>query len=122
MLTCNLCPLSFPVPWPHDAGARTLHPLPGPSGCPSPEQQDYGPPSNARLLECLRALPLADLMRATQVLSDRSPTNAWFPWYPVLEGEFDGSWLNVRPSERIVRGTYNKVPVIMGATMDEGTR
>ncbi|KAM0790321.1 hypothetical protein ACM66B_003206 [Microbotryomycetes sp. NB124-2] len=115
-------PTSFPVPWPHDAGARTLHPLPGPSQCPSPEQQDYGPPSNSKLLDCLRQLDLNDFMKATKVLSDRSPTNGWFPWYPVLEGEYEGSWLNVRPSERIVRGTYSKVPIVMGTTLDEGTR
>ncbi|KAK4047500.1 hypothetical protein OIV83_005413 [Microbotryomycetes sp. JL201] len=92
------------------------------SQCPSPEQQEYGPPSNSKLLDCLRQLDLGDFMKATKVLSDRSPTNGWFPWYPVLEGEWEGSWLNVRPSERIVRGTYSKVPVVMGTTLDEGTR
>ncbi|ORY68077.1 Alpha/Beta hydrolase protein [Leucosporidium creatinivorum] len=115
-------PTSFPVPWPHDAGARTLHPLPGPSHCPSPVQQPYGPPSNALLLSCLRSLPLADFMRATKTLSDRSPVNGWFPWYPVLEGEWEGSWLDFRPSERIVRGTFARVPVVLGGTVDEGTR
>lgn len=28
----------------------------------------------------------------------------------------------MRPSQRIIRGDYDKVPVIMGAVVDEGTR
>jgi len=33
-----------------------------------------------------------------------------------------GGWLNIRPSERILRGDFDKVPVILGAVVDEGTR
>ncbi|SCZ89825.1 BZ3500_MvSof-1268-A1-R1_Chr1-3g01601 [Microbotryum saponariae] len=101
-------PSSFPVPWPHDAAARVLHPLAAPSSCPPPEQHEYGPPSN--------------FMDTTRTLSDPYGVNGWFPWYPVLEGEFEGSWIDVRPSERIVRGAYNRVPIIMGSVIDEGTR
>ncbi|GAA6005766.1 hypothetical protein JCM10207_005326, partial [Rhodosporidiobolus poonsookiae] len=127
-------PTSFPVPWPHDASARTLHPLPGPAQCPSPVQRDRGPPRNDALLACLRELPLPELYTATRVLTDRSPVDAWFPYYPVLEGEWgtgeggadgargQGGWINVRPSERITRGDYAKVPVVMGSVRDEGTR
>lgn len=61
-------------------------------------------------------------MRATKVLSDRSPTNGYFPWYPVFEGEWSGSWLNLRPSDRLVRGTYSRIPVVLGSVVDEGTR
>lgn len=158
----------FPVPWPHDAAARTLHPLPGPAQCPSPVQRENGPPQNVDLLECLRGLPIEKLYEATRVLTDDSPANAWFPYYPVLEGELTGhlgtatealacglrgrvfalavellltclsglptgewepeteggprAWLDVRPSERITRGSYAKVPVVMGSVDDEGTR
>ncbi|GAA6010570.1 hypothetical protein JCM11491_002976 [Sporobolomyces phaffii] len=127
-------PTSFPVPWPHDASARTLHPLPGPAQCPSPVQRTRGPPDNTLLLACLRELPLASLYTATRVLTDDSPTNAWFPYYPVLEGEWGtgptgvdgkrggGGWLDVRPSERITRGEYTKIPVVLGSVVDEGTR
>ena len=52
----------------------------------------------------------------------RTPSNGFFPWYPVLEGDWNGSWLDVRPSERIARGTFDKVPLILGTTTDEGTR
>lgn len=31
-------------------------------------------------------------------------------------------WLDVRPSERITRGNYAKIPVVMGSVDDEGTR
>ncbi|CEQ42040.1 SPOSA6832_03811 [Sporobolomyces salmonicolor] len=127
-------PTSFPVPWPHDAAARTLHPLPGPAQCPSPVQRDRGPPDNTLLLDCLRALPLPSLYQATRVLTDDSPINAWFPYYPVLEGEWGtgptgvdgkrggGGWLDVRPSERITRGEYTRIPVVMGSVRDEGNR
>ncbi|GAA5864558.1 hypothetical protein JCM3774_005165 [Rhodotorula dairenensis] len=122
-------PTSFPVPWPHDAAARTLHPLPGPAQCPSPVQRENGPPQNVELLKCLRALPIDKLYAATRVLTDDSPANAWFPYYPVLEGEWEPekeggprAWLDVRPSERITRGSYAKVPVVMGSVDDEGTR
>lgn len=113
---------SFPVPFPHDAAARTLHPLTEPSDCPWPEHPDYGPPNNDELIDCLRDLSTEDFMQATRVLSDKSPTNAFFPWYPVLEGEFGGSWLDIRPSERILRGTFSRIPVILGSVIDEGTR
>ncbi|SCV68126.1 BQ2448_247 [Microbotryum intermedium] len=115
-------PTSFPVPWPHDAAARVLHPLAGPSSCPPPEPHNHGPPSNVRLIQCLREMPIEYFMNTTRTLSDPYGVNGWFPWYPVLEGEFEGSWIDVRPSERIVRGAYNKVPVIMGSVIDEGTR
>ncbi|GAA5980103.1 hypothetical protein JCM10908_001537 [Rhodotorula pacifica] len=122
-------PTSFPVPWPHDAAARTLHPLPGPAQCPSPVQRENGPPQNVDLLECLRSLPIEKLYEATRVLTDDSPANAWFPYYPVLEGEWEPEteggprpWLDVRPSERITRGSYAKIPVVMGSVDDEGTR
>ena len=61
-------------------------------------------------------------MRACERLLDRAPVNGFFPWYPVIEGEFNGSWLDIRPSDRIVRGSFSKVPVVMGAVRDEGTR
>ncbi|KAG0664274.1 hypothetical protein C6P46_001738 [Rhodotorula mucilaginosa] len=122
-------PTSFPVPWPHDAAARTVHPLPGPAQCPSPVQREHGPPQNVDLLECLRGLPIERLYEATRVLTDDSPANAWFPYYPVLEGEWEPEkeggarpWLDVRPSERITRGNYAKIPVVMGSVDDEGTR
>ncbi|GAA6064523.1 hypothetical protein JCM10212_004774 [Sporobolomyces blumeae] len=127
-------PTSFPVPWPHDASARTLHPLPGPSRCPSPVQRDRGPPDNTELLGCLRRLSVSELYKATRVLTDDSPVNAWFPYYPVLEGEWGsgptgvdgkrggGGWLDVRPSERITRGEYTKIPVVLGGVPDEATR
>ncbi|GAA6036828.1 hypothetical protein JCM8097_006300, partial [Rhodosporidiobolus ruineniae] len=124
----------FPVPWPHDAAARTLHPLPGPAQCPSPVARDRGPPNNDELLKCLRELPIERLYEATRGLTDDSPENAWFAHYPVLEGEWgtgptgvdgargSGGWLDVRPSERITRGDYAKIPVVMGSVVDEGTR
>lgn len=61
-------------------------------------------------------------MRSLQFFFERAPVNGYFPWYPVLEGEWQRSWLDVRPSDRIVRGTFSKVPVVMGAVRDEGTR
>ena len=67
-------------------------------------------------------MPLPDLMRAAEGFFDRAPTNGYFPWYPVLEGEWEGSWLDIRPSDHIVRGTFSKVPVVMGSVRDEGTR
>ncbi|GAA5988833.1 hypothetical protein JCM11641_005034 [Rhodosporidiobolus odoratus] len=127
-------PTSFPVPWPHDASARTLHPLPGPAQCPSPIQRDRGPPMNNDLLACLRGLSIDKLYQATRVLTDDYAVNGWFPYYPVLEGEWgtgagqvngprgSGGWLDVRPSVRINRGDYAKIPVVMGAVLDEGTR
>ena len=78
---------SFPVPWPHDASARTLHPLPGPAQCPSPVQREHGPPRNDELVACLRELSTAEMYDAARVLTDDSPVNAWWPYYPVLEGE-----------------------------------
>lgn len=69
-------------------------------------------------------------METAKVLFDQSPGNqratgskaGMFPWYPTLEGDWEGSWLDVRPSDRIVRGTFSKVPVVMGSVVDEGTR
>ena len=31
-----------------------------------------------------------------------------FPWYPVLEGEGEGAWLDVRPSEKMARGGWRR--------------
>ncbi|KAM0749102.1 alpha/beta-hydrolase [Meredithblackwellia eburnea MCA 4105] len=115
-------PTSFPIPFPHDAAARTIHPLPGPAHCPAPVAQKDGPPKNTALLTCLRQLRLDKLMASADGLFSRAPNNGYFPWYPVLEGEWEGSWLDFRPSDRIVRGTFSKVPVVMGAVRDEGTR
>ncbi|GAA5994782.1 uncharacterized protein JCM10292_004349 [Rhodotorula paludigena] len=127
-------PTSFPVPFPHDASARTLHPLPGPAQCPSPVQREHGPPRNEDLLQCLRELSTERMYQVGRTLTDDSPMNAWFPYYATLEGEWgtgegnadaargQGGWLDVRPSQRIIRGDYDKVPVIMGAVVDEGTR
>lgn len=61
-------------------------------------------------------------MLASKGFLERAPRNAYFPWYPVYEGNYNGSWLNVRPSDAIVRGTFSKVPVILGSVVDEGTR
>lgn len=61
-------------------------------------------------------------MRASKVLLDGAAHNGVFPWYPVIEGDFEGSWLKVRPSEMIVRGGLKKIPVVMGSVLDEGTR
>ncbi|KAL8277512.1 hypothetical protein RQP46_010067 [Phenoliferia psychrophenolica] len=116
-------PTSFPVPFPHDAAARTIYPLVDSTGCPGPvSRPNGGPPSSTALLDCLRSLPLADLMEGAQYLFDLTPINGYFPWYPVLEGEWEGTWLDIRPSDRIVRGTFSKVPVVMGGVRDEGTR
>jgi len=52
----------------------------------------------------------------------------------VLEGEWGsgptgvdgkrggGGWLDVRPSERITRGEYTRIPVVLGGVPDEATR
>lgn len=61
-------------------------------------------------------------MQASKTLLDLSPKNGYFSWYPVYEGDFEGSWLNARPSDVIVRGTFAKVPVVLGSVIDEGTR
>lgn len=50
-------------------------------------QREYGPPQNVDLLACLRGLSIDRLYQATRTLTDDSPSNAWFPYYPVLEGE-----------------------------------
>lgn len=116
-------PTSFPVPFPHDAAARTIHPLPGSSNCPYPVHVQPGtPPSNSLLIDCLRTLPLDELMHASKVLLEHAGNNAFFPWYPVLEGDWEGSWLTFRPSDMIVRGTFSKIPVVLGSVLDEGTR
>jgi acetylcholinesterase len=119
-------PTSFPVPWPHEGAARTLEPLAASSGCPGPTAgKDNALPDYSALVNCLRSLPLDLLMRASKILLDRAAHNAFFPWSPVLEGDFDGgkaSWLSTRPSSRIMRGLFNKVPIIMGSVRDEGTR
>ncbi|SGY17561.1 BQ5605_C015g07819 [Microbotryum silenes-dioicae] len=91
------------------------------SGGPSSTRR-YGPPSNVRLTQCLRELSIEYFMDTTRTLSDPYGVNGWFPWYPVLEGEFEGAWIDVRPSERIARGVYNRVPITMGSVIDEGTR
>lgn len=121
-----LIPHRFPVPWPHDAASRVLHPLPGPAACPAPVHSPSSPlntpPNNAALLACLRELPIEELMGALGGFFERSAVDAFFPWYPVLEGQWEGSWLDRRPSERIVKGTFSKVPIVMGSVVDEGTR
>ncbi|BGP12869.1 hypothetical protein JCM10213v2_000786 [Rhodosporidiobolus nylandii] len=115
-------------------GAFMLSGAPTSFPCPSPVQRDRGPPMNDDLLACLREMPIERLYQATRGLTDDSPVNGWFPYYPVLEGEWgtgptgvdgargSGGWLSVRPSERITRGEYAKIPVVMGSVVDEGTR
>lgn len=92
-------PTSLPVPWPHDATYRVLHPLPEYADCPAPIQRTRPgePPDVTDLVDCLRALPVDQLMQVARVLDDRAPTNGFFPWLPVLEGEWgigpDGEWI-----------------------------
>lgn len=44
-------------------------------------------------------------------------------WQPEAGAEDQRRpWLDIRPSERITRGSYAKIPVIMGSVDDEGTR
>lgn len=86
LISHSLPPPSFPVPFPHDASARTLHPLPGPAQCPSPVQREHGPPRNEDLLQCLRELSTERMYQVGRTLTDDSPMNAWFPYYATLEG------------------------------------
>ncbi|KDE04216.1 hypothetical protein MVLG_05317 [Microbotryum lychnidis-dioicae p1A1 Lamole] len=89
----------------HSAGAMSvgLHQLYSSPGLFRAAFMMSGGPSS--LTQCLRELSIEYFMDTTRTLSDPYGVNGWFPWYPVLEGEFEGAWIDVRPSERIARAT-----------------
>lgn len=119
---------SLPSLSPIDATTRSLHPLVHPAHCRSPVDASPATPDSTsdlntareygELVECLRGLHINDLMDSSKDLSNKTMTDAFFPWGPVVEGE--GGWIDVLPSVRIARGQYNKVPVVIGAVQDEG--
>jgi carboxylesterase type B len=65
--------------------------------------------SGRKSLDCLRALPLADLHAALN-------GTAANPWPPVLDGDFIADY----PSKQLSEGRFPKVAVVMGANSEEG--
>ncbi len=67
----------------------------------------------------LRAL---DIVRETTFLRDWDPFTPQ-AWLPVVDGKFDmvkEHFLVDDPISLIKKGAFNKMPVIFGATRDEG--
>ncbi|KAL6400875.1 carboxylesterase family protein [Ilyonectria robusta] len=69
-------------------------------------------------LECLRSLPLEELSKALNV--SRTPVfsgTGLGPWLTVVDGDF----LQDGPTESLIKGHFNKVPIIYTTTTDEAT-
>lgn len=69
-------------------------------------------------LECLRSLPVEELSKALNV--SRTPVfsgTGLGPWLTVVDGDF----LQDGPRESLIKGHFNKVPIIYTTTTDEAT-
>ena len=67
-------------------------------------------------LACLRALPFETVMTALPA-TDFSVTGGGRSWYPMV----DGYELTELPSASLAKGTFTKVPTILGTNSDEGS-
>ncbi|KAL8278274.1 hypothetical protein RQP46_009306 [Phenoliferia psychrophenolica] len=91
-------PTSFPVPFPHDGAARTIHPLVEPAGCPGASSREGGgPPSTVALVDCLRALPLDALMRSCSRAFDFT--------FGAIEGILEPIW-SLYPDDPIIGSPF----------------
>lgn len=81
--------------------------------------------SNAALLACLRDVRVEDLFMTTRkdwdVLPNATipPLAPLMPWGPVIDGVSEG--LLDRPSRLIAAGNFNRVPLIIGTNLNEGS-
>jgi acetylcholinesterase len=69
-----------------------------------------GTVGTAASLDCLRALPFAELNAAL------NGTTA-SPWPPVLDGDFIADY----PTNQLEQGNFPKIPILIGANSDEGS-
>lgn len=68
-------------------------------------------------LECLRALPFAQLNAALNITDNWISDSGLGPWVPVVDGDF----LQDYCSTQIAEGRFVKVPILIGTNTDEGT-
>jgi para-nitrobenzyl esterase len=71
--------------------------------------------SGSSVLSCLRAASLTAIMNESE--SSTLGDNLAFTWFPIV----DGYVLPDYPVHRIVAGTFNKVPTLLGTNKNEGT-
>ena len=74
---------------------------------------------------CLRSVPLAKLIEhqlypvGLHPDQDLVPMAPILPWVPVVDGSPSG--LPLRPADGFAKGDFNRVPILMGTTHDEGS-
>jgi len=74
---------------------------------------------------CLRSAPLEELIThqlyplGTRPDRDLVPMAPILPWVPVVDGSTSG--LPLRPADGFARGDFNRVPILMGTTHNEGS-
>ncbi len=68
------------------------------------------------LLDCLRKTPMATILKHQHLPSGHG-ADIDMPFRPVIDGEF----LPQVPSEILRTGTFNKYPILLGATSNEGS-
>ena len=81
-------------------------------------------PGSAEQRECLRRLPLADLLKlqlypVAKEHRDLLPLAPVLPWVPVVDGTRSG--LLGTPQDRIAENDFNHVPILIGSTHNEGS-
>lgn len=119
-----------------DSGSPTSHTVPAVSvydrpgmpytlllqltGCDAPKTSPKFRSTTSDQLECLRNLKYSVLLKATLKIQGTLPfarqVSIWGPSYK------SGSLIDRRPSERIARGHFLKIPMLIGTNQDEGTR
>ena len=93
--------------WPTLADAEALgHDFAAAVGCTDPSQ----------VLACMRSKPRAEVLLAFANGQQEFAETARIPWGPVV----DGLDIPDQPRRLYEDGTFNRVPLIIGATRDEG--
>lgn len=94
-----------------------------PSGALKPAQaaalgdafaEKLGCPAGAQQLACLRAKPVEDILSASPSYADIGREGV------TWQGFLDGEMANVDLYTAVSRGQFNRVPIIVGSTKDEG--
>ncbi|XP_967137.2 juvenile hormone esterase-like [Tribolium castaneum] len=96
---------------PENQGAKHAKMLAEEFGC------DTG--SSEALVECLRHIPVYDLVAKDQIFM-KWDTDPMIPFKPTIEPATEGAFLVEHPSETMKKGTFSQVPWIVGLNTNDG--
>lgn len=78
--------------------------------------KEYGNLKDPEILPCLRNLPFETIDKAGKAVFAKSEPGLRWAWQPVIDGKI----VSRRPIDAWKSGKWNKVPILTGATHNEG--